>query len=145
MRNGMKFLDDSRWRPRAMVRCGIWMGTRRAATVIATVNATTATMTSTRITRRNGDSAPVDRNPKVCTIAGQKRSMIEKKIMSDAPLPTPRSVICSPSHMTNIAPVVRKSAIWMRNANPGFVTAPCSDSVKSAYPHACSTAIATVR
>ena len=47
---------------------------------------------------------------------GQMRSTIEKKIRSDAPLPTPRSVICSPSHITNIAPVVRKSAIWRRNA-----------------------------
>ena len=53
-------------------------------------------------------------------------------------------MICSPSHMTKTAPVVRKSAICTRNPNPGVATAPCSDSVKSAKPQACTTASATV-
>jgi hypothetical protein len=52
---------------------------------------------------------------------GQNRSMIEKKISSEAPLPRPRSVICSPSHMTNIAPVTG--------------TAPSSDERRSRARH----------
>ena len=45
MRSGMKFRAASRIRPRAIVRCGIWIRTRRAAIVIATTPATTATIT----------------------------------------------------------------------------------------------------
>ena len=81
----------------------------------------------------------------VFQIFGAVIPSIEKKIRSDAPLPTPRSVICSPSHMTKIAPVVRKSVISMRKPNPGFRTAPCSDSVNSAKPYACTIAMPTVR
>ena len=65
---------------------------------------------------------------------GQNLSMIEKKMMSEAPLPSPRSVICSPSHITKIAPAVRKSTVCTMNPNPGRITAFCSDDVKSAKP-----------
>ena len=68
----------------------------------------------------------------VFQILGAVVPSIEKKIRSEAPLPIPRSVICSPSHITNIAPVVRNSTICALNAKPGCVTAPCSDSVNSA-------------
>jgi len=38
-----------------------------------------------------------------------KPTTMPAKINSDMPLPTPRSVICSPSHMMNALPVVRVS------------------------------------
>ena len=38
------------------------------------------------------------------------------------PLPMPRSVICSPSHMTNIVPVVMDTVAMNRNCGPGFGT-----------------------
>ena len=41
------------------------------------------------------------------------------KISSDIPLPMPRSVICSPSHITNIVPVVRVSTHIRRKPQPG--------------------------
>src|SRR5256885_12828827 len=41
MRSGMKLRDASRIRPRAIVRCGIWIRTRRAAIVTVTTDATT--------------------------------------------------------------------------------------------------------
>ena len=41
------------------------------------------------------------------------------KMMSDMPLPMPRSVICSPSHMMNIVPVVSVSMQPRRKAQPG--------------------------
>ena len=41
------------------------------------------------------------------------------KMMSEMPLPTPRSVICSPSHMTNAVPVVSvRIAIRMKPSLP---------------------------
>lgn len=70
--------------------------------------------------------------PKALPIDGMNRSTIEKKISSEAPLPRPRSVICSPSHMTKSAPVVRKSTICRVKLVPGFTTAPVTPAVKSA-------------
>jgi len=62
--------------------------------------------------------------------------MIEKKISKLAPLPIPRSVICSPSHITKMPPVDRVSTVVSRKPHPGDATAPGSCSVKSAYPYA---------
>ena len=50
--------------------------------------------------------------------------MIEKKMSRLIPLPMPRSVICSPSHMMNTAPVVSVRIIIARKPHPGWVTAP---------------------
>ena len=44
------------------------------------------------------------------------------KMMSDMPLPMPRSVICSPSHMTNAVPVDSVRIVISRNPQPAFVT-----------------------
>jgi hypothetical protein len=41
------------------------------------------------------------------------------KMMSDIPLPMPRSVICSPSHMMNVVPVVSVSTVISRKPQPG--------------------------
>ena len=43
------------------------------------------------------------------------------KINSDMPLPMPRSVICSPSHMMNADPVVSVSMVISTNARAGIV------------------------
>ncbi len=48
------------------------------------------------------------------------------------PFPMPRSVICSPSHMTKIAPVVSVTTMMSREARPGLAMAPGIDSVNSA-------------
>ncbi len=40
--------------------------------------------------------------------------------MSDIPLPMPRSVICSPSHMMNMVPVVSVSTQPRRKPQPGL-------------------------
>ena len=87
-------------------------------------------MTASSASTESTPTPPVETSWIVLQIAGMKRSTIEKKIISEAPLPRPRSVICSPSHMTNTAPAVRKSAISVLNPKPGDVTAPCTLSVK---------------
>ena len=40
------------------------------------------------------------------------------KMSSEMPLPMPRSVICSPSHITKIVPVVSVIIVVMRNPGP---------------------------
>ena len=47
------------------------------------------------------------------------------------PLPMPRSVICSPSHITKMAPTVSVTTMISREEKPGFGTAPGIDSVNS--------------
>ena len=41
------------------------------------------------------------------------------KMMSEMPLPMPRSEICSPSHMTSAVPAVSVSTVRRRNPQPG--------------------------
>ena len=57
-------------------------------------------------------------------IADGIRITMPAKMISEIPLPMPRSVICSPSHMMNAVPVVSVSAHRIRKLQPGFVTAP---------------------
>ena len=44
---------------------------------------------------------------------------IPAKMISDMPLPMPRSVICSPSHITSVVPVVSVSTVIRRKPQPG--------------------------
>jgi hypothetical protein len=44
------------------------------------------------------------------------------KMISEMPLPRPRSVICSPSHIRNIVPVTSVIAEITRNVKPGSMT-----------------------
>src|SRR3989475_4001343 len=58
----------------------------------------------------------------VSNVSGQIRSTIEEEMRRLAPLPIPRSVICSPSHITNTPPVVSVSTVVIRKKNPGLAT-----------------------
>ena len=48
-----------------------------------------------------------------CNAFGSRATM-PMVMISDTPLPMPRSVICSPSHISSIVPVVMMSTVWMR-------------------------------
>jgi hypothetical protein len=50
------------------------------------------------------------------------------KMMIEMPLPKPRSVICSPSHIRNMVPVRRVKTVTKRNIRPGSSTRPACDS-----------------
>ena len=41
------------------------------------------------------------------------------KMMIEMPLPMPRSVICSPSHIKKIVPATRPTTVVKRNSMPG--------------------------
>ena len=56
---------------------------------------------------------------KVANTARGRLTTMPEKMMSDMPLPMPRSVICSPSHMMNIVPVVRVIIAPRRKPQPG--------------------------
>ncbi len=51
-----------------------------------------------------------------------KPTTMPAKMMRLIPLPIPRSVICSPSHMMKAVPVVRVSTVMSLKARPGFST-----------------------
>jgi hypothetical protein len=44
------------------------------------------------------------------------------KMISEMPLPMPRSVICSPSHMMKAVPVVSDRMVNKRKPQPGLAT-----------------------
>ena len=68
------------------------------------------------------------------------------KMISDMPLPMPRSVICSPSHMMNAVPVVSDRMVSSMNPKPGLMTMPpCMACRPWAMPNDCTMERPTVR
>jgi hypothetical protein len=57
--------------------------------------------------------------PSVVTTAAGKPATMPAKINSEMPLPMPRSVICSPSHIRNIVPEVRPMMVVKTKLGPG--------------------------
>ena len=58
------------------------------------------------------------------------------KMINEMPLPMPRSVICSPSHIRNIVPVTSVTTVVKRNIRPGSITSPRCPSSAMAIPSA---------
>ena len=58
----------------------------------------------------------------VCITLCGKRSTIPEKMSSEMPLPMPRSVICSPSHMMNAVPAVKLTTVMKRKVQLGSLT-----------------------
>ena len=107
-------------------------------------------MTTTSMAIATGVNAP-----QVPSFAFSYRSLmpagspatIPVKMMSDMPLPMPRSVICSPSHMMKAVPVVNVSTHRKRNRSDDMVTmvAPVELFVSvSAMANDCTIASSTV-
>ena len=133
IRIGMNVFCPSRMRPRPITLRGIWIGMRRAATVIAITPVTTPIMTVSNTSKLNSVIASMLNSSSVRNVPGMNPSMMEKKIMRLIPFPTPRSVIRSPSHITKMAPVVSVNMVIRRKPNPGSGTARCC-SAKMAKP-----------
>ena len=58
-------------------------------------------------------AAGTNMSSNACPACG-KRAKMPMLMTSEMPLPMPRSVICSPSHISSIVPVVRMITVWMR-------------------------------
>ena len=46
------------------------------------------------------------------------------KMIIEMPLPKPRSVICSPSHIKNMVPEINVTVATNTNCQPGAITTP---------------------
>ena len=83
-----------------------------------TMNATTSTMTMISKAMAGMVKLPqaccLANVLKFCTARGRPTTM-PAKISNDMPLPMPRSVICSPSHMMKMLPVVRVMIVSRMN------------------------------
>ena len=91
------------------------MNTMKATVAIATI--ATSRMNAVEM-------APWRPSSSVWAIAAGKAAMIPAKMISDEPLPIPREVICSPSHIRNMVPPISVSTVEMRKKRPGTVTTP---------------------
>ncbi len=96
-----------------------------------------------------GPSVPARTLLKSSTTPLGRPTMMPAKMISEMPLPMPRSVICSPSHITNTVPVVSVRMIIRRKPQPGLSTSEAPPGVgvfsrKKAMPSACTKEITTV-
>tara|TARA_B100001142_G_C14304149_1_gene644113 strand:+ start:1686 stop:1904 length:219 start_codon:yes stop_codon:yes gene_type:complete len=71
-------------------------------------------------------------------------------IMRDIPLPIPRSVILSPSHISKIVPVIKQIVPVKINEKPGFITTDWpADDIEgrntATIPYACIADMRTVK
>ena len=68
------------------------------------------------------------------------------KMISDMPLPMPRSLICSPSHMMKAGRWSAKGSSASRTRSPGLITMPCCIDIRPcAMPNDCRTERMMVR
>ena len=78
--------------------------------------------------------APVrPRSRRPASAAGNSATM-PAKMISEMPLPMPRAVICSPSHIRNTVPPVSVITVVIRKNIPGSCTMPPPPSRPTAMP-----------
>jgi len=78
--------------------------------------------------------APVRTSSNRPPMALGRPAAMPAKIRIEMPLPRPRSVICSPSHIRNIVPATRLTTAVRRKPKPGAMTSPGEPSSASAMP-----------
>ena len=88
------------------------------------IAATTPIITRMMKTAIRIDSSACLMNSNVVAAADGMAATMPAKMMSEMPLPIPRSVICSPSHMMKAVPVVRVIIVISRKCHPGWKTTP---------------------
>ena len=139
------------WPPmtlRPTTRLAYCTGIRRSLRSTKTMKATTAiiTTTSSRIAGTvNAPQAWVRTLSYRSATARGRPTTMPAKISSDMPLPTPRSVICSPSHMMNTLPVVSVSMVISTKPKPGLFTKPGWRCRVNAIPSDCTALSSSVR
>jgi hypothetical protein len=83
-----------------------------------TTKAMTATMKTSRPRMANRLRWPVWMSSTSPNAACGRLTTMPAKMISEMPLPMPRSEICSPSHMMNAVPVVRVRMVMMGKPIP---------------------------
>ena len=87
-----------------------------------TMKVITATAPTRNSTITNAESEPVRPSSRSCTSAAGMRATMPVKMIRDMPFPTPRAVICSPSHIRNTVPPVSVTTVVRRKNRPGSIT-----------------------
>ncbi len=78
-----------------------------------------SSITAARMSRSTSDPSALSwKVVQVCKRACGTRATMPAKMISEMPLPMPRSVICSPSHMMKAVPAVRVITVRMRKLQP---------------------------
>ena len=98
-----------------------------------TTKAIVATTMTRMPTMSAGLIAPERPEARNCASAAGTWAMIPVKMIRLMPLPMPRLVICSPSHIRNMVPPTRVITQEMRKNQPGSCTSP-PDSRLTARP-----------
>ena len=101
-------------------RLGYWTSSRRWARSMNTMAATDGQhQREQRDQQRPGDGAraATARAGRRCALG--RPATMPAKMMSEMPLPTPRAVICSPSHIRNMVPPTSVMTVEMRKNQPG--------------------------
>ena len=117
--SGMCVLDPPYIR-RPTTRLAYWTVTRRWPRSTKMIAPTTRIISTIRMITEPARAGRARICSNVCSTAAGKLTTIPAKMMSDMPLPMPRSVICSPSHMMNAVPVVSVSTVMRRKHQPGL-------------------------
>ncbi len=99
------------------------MTMRRCARSMNTMNAITATAITMKPRMKIGLSAPVRPSSSRLAIACGALATMPEKMIRLVPLPMPRAVICSPSHIRNIVPPTSEITQVSRKNIPGSTTA----------------------
>ena len=119
-------------------RFGYWMMIRRCARSMKTTNTTTPTAISMNMMIMTAESEPCRPISNSWPTAAGPVATMPAKMMSEMPLPTPRAVTCSPSHIRKIVPPTRVMTVEARKNRPGFATAApaelCAPSSPTAMP-----------
>ena len=121
--------EDSPWKTRfPTCRFGYWIRSRRCARSTKTMKAITTTERMMMPRIRIVDSAPWRPSSSVPATAIGSSATIPAKMISEMPLPMPRAVICSPSHIRNIVPPTSVMTVTKRKNALGSLTTPVADS-----------------
>ena len=132
------FIGRKDWSPpKTLLPCwrfGYWTTILRTERSMKTIKAMTAMAIRNTPMIRNADSAPVRPSSSVPAIAEGTSATMPEKMISEMPLPTPRLVICSPSHIRNSVPPTRVVTVVIRKNMPGSLTTPEADSRPTAMP-----------
>ena len=115
--------EASPWNMRLPIcRLGYWTSSRRWARSMKTMAATTASISASSAISSGQEMAPCrDSSSRPASALGRPATMPDMMI-SEVPLPTPRAVICSPSHIRNMVPPTSVTTVEMRKNQPGSIT-----------------------
>ena len=87
-----------------------------------TIAATTASISTSKAISSGQEMTPCRDSSSRPTMALGRPATIPAMMMSDVPLPTPRAVICSPSHIRNMVPPTSVATVVRRKNTPGSST-----------------------